>query len=41
MTTLIHSLLFCRLSIAVLLLCNLPVNLMFNLERIQRRAIRV
>ena len=38
---LIHSLVFSRLIYCCSLLCNLPVNLMYKLERIQRRAIRV
>ena len=38
---LIHSLVFSRLIYFCSLLCNLPVNLMYKLERIQRRAIRV
>ena len=38
---LIHSLVFSRLIYYCSLLCNLPVNLMYKLERIQRRAIRV
>ena len=37
---LIHSLVFSRLIYCCSLLCNLPVNLMYKLERIQRRAIR-
>ena len=40
-TYLIHSLVFSRLIYCCSLLCNLPVNLMYKLERIQRRAIRV
>ena len=38
---LIHSLVFSTLIYFCSLLCNLPVNLMYKLERIQRRAIRV
>ena len=38
---LIHSLVFSRLIYCCSLLCNLPVNLIYKLERIQRRAIRV
>ena len=38
---LIHSLVFSRLIYYCSLLCNLPVNLMYRLERIQHRAIRV
>ena len=38
---LIHSLVFSRLIYYCPLLCNLPVNLMYKLERIQRRVIRV
>ena len=38
---LIHSLVFSRLIYCSSLLWNLPVNLMYKLERIQRRAIRV
>ena len=38
---LIHSLVFSRHIYCCSLLCNLPVNLMYKLERIQRRAIRV
>ena len=38
---LIYSLVFSRLIYCCSLLCNLPVNLMYKLERIQRRAIRV
>ena len=38
---LIHSLVFSRLIYYSLLLCNLPVNIMYKLEHIQRRAIRV
>ena len=41
MKCLIHSLVFSRLIYCCSLLCNLPVNLMYKLERIQRRAIRV
>ena len=37
----IHSLLFSRLVSCCSLLCNLPINLMYNIKRIQRRAIRV
>ena len=40
-TFLIHSLVFSRLIYYCSLLCNLPVNLMYKLGRIQRRAIRV
>ena len=36
-----HSLVFSRFIYCCSLLCNLPVNLMYKLERIQRRAIRV
>ena len=38
---LIHSLVFSRLIYCCSLLCNLSVNLIYKLERIQRRAIRV
>ena len=38
---LIHSLVFSRHIYRCSLLCNFPVNLMYKLERIQRRAIRV
>ena len=38
---LIHSLVFSTLIYCCSLLCNLPVNLMYKLEYIQRRAIRV
>ena len=38
---LIHSLVFRRLIYCCSLLCNLPVNLMYKLERIQRRAIGI
>ena len=38
---LIHSLVFSRLIYCCSLLCNLSVNLMYKLERIQRRAIHV
>ena len=38
---LIYSLVFSRLIYCCSLLCNLPVNLMYKLERIQRCAIRV
>ena len=38
---LIHSLVFSRLIYCCSLLCNLPVNLMYKRERIQRRVIRV
>ena len=38
---LINSLVFSRLIYCCSLLCNLHVNLMYKLERIQRRAIRV
>ena len=38
---LIHSLVFSILIYCCSLLSNLPVNLMYKLERIQRRAIRV
>ena len=37
----IHSLVFSILIYCCSLLCNLSVNLMYKLERIQRRAIRV
>ena len=40
-TCLIHSLGFSRLIYCCSLLCNLPVNLMYTLERIHRRAICV
>ena len=40
-TFLIHSLVFSRLIYCCSLLCNLPVNLLYKLERIQRRAIRI
>ena len=40
-TCLIHSLVFSRLIHCCSLLCNLPVNLIYKLERIQRRAIRL
>ena len=40
-TYLIHSLVFSRHIYSCSLLCYLPVNLMYKLERIQRRAIRV
>ena len=36
---LIYSLIFSRLICCCSLLCNLPVNLMYKLERIQRRSI--
>ena len=36
---LIHSLVFSRIIYCYSLLCNLPVKLMYKLERIQRRAI--
>ena len=38
---LIHSLVFSRIIYCCSLLCNLPVNIMYKLERIQRCAIRV
>ena len=38
---LIHSLVFRGLIYCCSLLCNLPINLMYKLETIQRRAIRV
>ena len=38
---LIHLLVVSRLVYCCSLLCNLPVNLMYKLERIQRRVIRV
>ena len=38
---LIHSLVCSRLIYCYSLLCNLPVNLMYKLERIQHCAIRV
>ena len=38
---LINLLVFNRLIYRCSLLCNLPVNLMYKLEPIQRRAIRV
>ena len=38
---LINSIVFSRLICCCSLLCNLPINLMYKLERIQRRAIRV
>ena len=40
-TCLINSLIFSRLIYCCSLLCNLPVNLMYTLERIQSRAICV
>ena len=40
-TCLIHSLIFSRHIYLCTLLCNLPVNLMYKLERIQCRAIGV
>ena len=40
-TYLINSLVFSRLIYCCSLLCNLPVNLMYKLERIQSHAIRV
>ena len=40
-TCLIHSLVFNRIIYRCSLLCNLPVNLMYNLEHIQRRSIRI
>ena len=40
-TCLIHTLVFSRLIYCCSLLCNLPVNLMYKLERIQRSAIHV
>ena len=36
-----HSLVFSRLIYCYSLLCNLPVNLMYKLDRIQRRAIGI
>ena len=38
---LIHSLVFSRLIYCCSLLCNLPVNLMYKIERIKRRSIRI
>ena len=38
---LIHSLVFNRLIYCCSLVCNLPVNLMYKLDIIQRRAIRL
>ena len=38
---LIHSIIFSRIIYCCSLLCNLPVNLMYKLERIQCRNIRV
>ena len=38
---LIHSLIFSRLIYCCSLLCNVSVNLIYKIERIQRRAIRV
>ena len=38
---LIYSLVFSRLIYYCSLLCNLPVNLMYKLERIQSHSIRI